>query len=66
MVTYNLQVKPRFKVGGVEDIVDTALGEDYDREVLKLMTEVALTCTAVSKNERPTMKVRLLGFRSSH
>lgn len=63
---YNLieWVKPRFKVGGVEDVVDTALGEDYDKEVLKLMVEVALACTAVSKNDRPTMKVRYIHNQS--
>lgn len=57
-VVCDLQVKPRFKAGGVDDVVDTALGEDYDKDVLKVMTEVALACTAVSKNDRPTMKVR--------
>lgn len=57
-VIYGSQVKPRFKLG-IEEVVDTALGEDYDKDVLKLMTEVALACTAVSKNDRPTMKVRV-------
>uniref|UniRef100_A0A7I4AHJ9 Protein kinase domain-containing protein n=1 Tax=Physcomitrium patens TaxID=3218 RepID=A0A7I4AHJ9_PHYPA len=58
-------VKPRFKTGGVDAIVDTALGEDYDREVMKEMTEVALACSAFSKKDRITMKevLNILGPR---
>jgi hypothetical protein len=52
-----MQVKPRFKVGGVADIVDPAMGEDYDPKVLKVMTEVALMSAGFGKNDRPTMKV---------
>jgi hypothetical protein len=56
-MVYGLQVKPRFLSGGVDDVVDTSLGDDYDKEVLKVMIEVALACSAFSKNDRPTMKV---------
>ncbi|CAK9874978.1 unnamed protein product [Sphagnum jensenii] len=49
-------VKPRFKVSGVDDIVDPAMGEDYDPKVLKVMTEVALMSAGFGKNDRPTMK----------
>jgi hypothetical protein len=54
-----LQVKPRFQSGGVSQVVDSSLGDDYDETVLKVMIEVALTCTAFSKKDRPTMKVRI-------
>jgi len=55
---YNLieWVKPRFQSGGVSQVVDSSLGDDYDETVLKVMIEVALTCTAFSKKDRPTMK----------
>jgi serine/threonine protein kinase len=49
-------VKPRFKEMGVAGIVDPAMGEDYDPEILKVMTEVALMSAASRKNDRPTMK----------
>ncbi|KAH9565634.1 hypothetical protein CY35_04G087300 [Sphagnum magellanicum] len=49
-------VKPRFKEIGVAGIVDPAMGEDYDPEILKVMTEVALMSAASRKNDRPTMK----------
>ncbi|KAH9565622.1 hypothetical protein CY35_04G086800 [Sphagnum magellanicum] len=49
-------VKPRFKEIGVAGIVDPAMGEDYDPEILKVMTEVALMSAASGKNDRPTMK----------
>lgn len=52
-----MQVKPRFRDEGVEKIVDPALGDTYDKEILKVMTEVALMCAAFSKNDRPSMKV---------
>ncbi len=39
-------------------IVDPAMGEDYDPEILKVMTEVALMSAASRKNDRPTMKVK--------
>ena len=55
-----LQVKPRLQSGGVSQVVDSSLGDDYDEKVLKVMIEVALTCTAFSKKDRPTMKVRIL------
>ncbi len=59
------QVKPRFKEIGVAGIVDPAMGEDYDPEILKVMTEVALMSAASRKNDRPTMKVKpyLLVFK---
>ncbi|CAM6023536.1 unnamed protein product, partial [Sphagnum balticum] len=49
-------VKPRFKEMGVAGIVDPAMGEDYDPQILKVMTEVALMSAASRKNDRPTMK----------
>jgi serine/threonine protein kinase len=49
-------VKPRFKEIGVAGIVDPAMGEAYDPEILKVMTEVALMSAASRKNDRPTMK----------
>jgi hypothetical protein len=50
---------------GVAGIVDPAMGEDYDPEILKVMTEVALMSAASRKNDRPTMKVKpyLLVFK---
>jgi hypothetical protein len=50
-------VKPRFKKEGVERIVDPKLGNDYNKETMSVMTEVALMCAASSKNDRPSMKV---------
>ncbi|KAH8935235.1 hypothetical protein BDL97_17G018800 [Sphagnum fallax] len=49
-------VKPRFKKEGVERIVDPKLGNDYNKETMSVMTEVALMCAASSKNDRPSMK----------
>ncbi|KAH8964807.1 hypothetical protein BDL97_04G084700 [Sphagnum fallax] len=49
-------VKPRFKEIGVAGIVDPGMGEDYDPEILKVMTEVGLMSAASRKNDRPTMK----------
>lgn len=54
---YLVQVKPRFRNEGVEKIVDPALGDNYDKEILKVMTEVAIMCAAFAKNDRPSMKV---------
>ncbi len=46
-------------------IVDPGMGEDYDPEILKVMTEVGLMSAASRKNDRPTMKVKpyLLVFK---
>lgn len=50
-------MKLRFKMGGVDVIVDMVLGEDYDREVMKEMIEVVLVCLVFLKKDCIIMKV---------
>ncbi|KAG0618958.1 hypothetical protein M758_4G104500 [Ceratodon purpureus] len=54
----NLQdwVQPRFKLGGIEEIIDPKIKEGYDEELYTKMTELAIRCSTSKRIERPTMK----------
>ena len=52
-----VQVQPRFKSGGIEDIIDLKIKEDYDEELYRRMAELAIRCSSSKKAERPSMKV---------
>lgn len=52
-----MQVEPRFKLGGIEDIIDPKMKEDYDEELYTRMTDLAIRCSSSRRAERPTMKV---------
>ncbi|KAG0604982.1 hypothetical protein M758_9G023800 [Ceratodon purpureus] len=49
-------VRPRFRKGGVQAIIDKKLGEDYDERLFTALTEVGLMCSRSDRMDRPTMK----------
>ena len=50
-------VRPRFRKGGVQAIIDKRLGDDYDERLFTALTEVGLMCSRSDRIDRPTMKV---------
>lgn len=56
-VNLNDWVRPRFKKGGVQAIIDKSLGENYDERLFTALTEVGLMCSRSDRMDRPTMKV---------
>jgi hypothetical protein len=52
-----VQVQPRLKLGGIEEIIDPKIKEDCDEELFTKMTELAIRCSSSKRAERPTMKV---------
>lgn len=55
-VNLNDWVRPRFKKGGVQAIIDKSLGENYDERLFTALTEVGLMCSRSDRMDRPTMK----------
>lgn len=49
-------VRPRFRKGGVQAIIDKRLGDDYDERLFTALTEVGLMCSRSDRIDRPTMK----------
>lgn len=50
-------VVPRFKQGGVQEIIDPRLSGNYDASLFTHLTEVGLMCSNIDRTDRPTMKV---------
>lgn len=50
-------MQPRFKLGGIEEIIDPKIKDDYDVKLYTKMTELAILCSSPKRTERPTMKV---------
>lgn len=49
-------VKVKFQEGGMKSIVDPNLNDDYNREDVRTVTELALNCAAFDMPKRPSMK----------
>ena len=57
------QAWKHFKANAVSELVDVALGEEYDSEEVKRVVNLALSCTQDSASARPSMNsvVAILG-----
>jgi serine/threonine protein kinase len=55
-INLNDWVRPRFADGGVRDIVDERLGDEYDADLFTILTEIGLSCSKSDRSERPSMK----------
>lgn len=54
---WTLQAKPRLRADGIKSIVDPLLMDDYPIDTLFDMADLALKCTSIEKEDRPTMRV---------
>lgn len=52
-----LQVIPKLRQTGIESIVDPFLEDEYPRDILYNMADLALKCTSLEIEDRPTMRV---------
>lgn len=55
-INLNDWVRPRFNAGGIKNIVDERLGDDYDANLFTVLTEVGLSCSRSDRMDRPSMK----------
>lgn len=55
-INLNDWVRPRFAAGGIKEIIDHRLGDDYDEQLFTVLTEVGLMCSRSDRLDRPTMK----------
>ncbi|KAH7302342.1 hypothetical protein KP509_23G068300 [Ceratopteris richardii] len=55
---YNLVgwVKPRLVKNGIDSIIDPRFGENYPKEAYQELAEIAVSCTAFERGDRPTMQ----------
>jgi len=55
-INLNDWVRPRFNAGGIKEVIDQRLGDDYDENLYTVLTEVGLACSKSDRMDRPTMK----------
>jgi len=55
-INLNDWVRPRFNAGGIKEVIDERLGEDYDEDLFTVLTEVGLACSRSDRMDRPSMK----------
>jgi len=62
-INLNDWVRPRFNAGGIKEVIDERLGDDYDEKLFTTLTEIGLACSKSDRMDRPSMKVSFFPFQ---